>query len=173
MTSQNAIITIVIILFVIARFLMRELRERHLSTAQLFIFPAIIGCGWAYLAYAASTASHVDGIDLGVRTVIALGFGIVVGVLVAHFTTVRIGTDGKVFFRGSYVTVAIWIVALVLRTAARFAFPAERGSMSAALSNAESLVLLAFVATVVVRILVLRKARDERRRAHMLTETAV
>jgi hypothetical protein len=103
---------------------------------------------------------------------IALPFGVLVGFGVAHFTTVRIGDDGKIFFRGSYITVAIWLAALALRLAARFLFPSGL-AVSSVLASSASLVLLVFVATAVVRALVSRKATSERSRLSSLTETAV
>jgi hypothetical protein len=159
-------------IFIIIRFLMRELRERHLSNVQLFVLPGILLAVWLFLAISAGTTAHPDFAELGLRNAIALPFGVLVGFAIAHFTTVRIGGDGKVFFRGSYVTVAIWLAALALRIGARFAFPSGH-SVSSVLASSASLVLLVFVATAVVRALVFRKANNERLHSSALTETAV
>jgi hypothetical protein len=169
--AQQPIVYVLIAAFVVGRFLVRELRERHLSNTQLFVLPGIMLCLWLYFAVTALRAAHVDGVQLGVRSAIALPFGALVGIAIARFTTVRIGGDGKIFFRGSYVTVAIWTAALIVRFAARYVFPIERGA-SAALGYAASLLLLAFVATATVRILVYRKAQGERAHGTTLAETA-
>ena len=172
-TAGQPIFYVLIGIFAIVRFLMRELRERHLSNVQLFVLPGILFCIWLALTISASAAQHPDIVELGVRSAIALPFGLLVGFALAHFTTVRIGGDGKIFFRGSYVTVAIWVAALLLRVGARFAFPTANHSAASALAGGASLVLLAFVASATVRALVFRKARDERGRTSSATEPAI
>ncbi len=171
--ATQAILYVLVGIFVIVRFLMRELRERHLSNVQLFVLPGILFFIWLFLTIAASATRHPDIAELGIRSAIALPFGAIVGFAIAHFTTVRIGADGKIFFRGSYVTVAIWIAALGLRVGARFAFPTTNHSAASALASGASLVLLAFVASALVRALVFFKARGERQRASALSETAI
>jgi hypothetical protein len=171
-TAAQPIYYALLVLFIVVRFLMRELRERHLSNVQLFVLPGILLAMWLALAISAGANAHPDFAELGLRNAIALPFGVLVGFGVARFTTVRIGDDGKIFFRGSYVTVAIWLAALALRFGARYVFPSGL-AVSSVLASSASLVLLVFVATAVVRLLVYRKANAERSRSSTLTETAV
>ena len=150
-------------LAIVARFAVRELRERRVRLARLFIVPAVAGIAALGLVYVAALAAPQDVLALALLCLAALGAGAAIGLAVARFTTVRVDPDvGTVFVRGSYATLAIWIAALALRWVARRAVGThDLGATTVA--NAALVVLLA-VALGVVRYRILIEARIARAR---------
>lgn len=169
--SQSILIPALIVLFVVVRFLINELRERHLSTTQLFVLPGIIGAVALLIVVSVALAQPARLPELGIEAIVALAIGIALGFAVAHFTTVRTGEDGRIFFRGSYATVAIWICALLLRFLARYAAHAQ-AKADTLVANAALFVLVASALTA-VRVLVRRKAIAERSQGSPLAESAI
>ncbi len=169
--TQSTLITAAVFLFIVVRFLMRELRERHLSRAQLFVLPVIIWAVALVSVGVVATSSPAAVPELVLEIGIAIVMGLLIGFAVAHFTTVRTAADGRIFFRGSYATVGIWIVALLLRVGARFAIVSSGPKGAAVAANAALIVLLATALTA-MRVLVRRKAISERARGGSLSESA-
>jgi hypothetical protein len=151
-------ITLLIIAIVVLRFLARELRVRRMRLSMLFTIPAVLALLAVWICYLViSRAPQFIG-ELGLEAVAALIVGAGIGLAVAHFTTVRSGGAGVALVRGSWITVAIWIAALLLRLAGRFAF-ATSDLDTQLLLNAGLILLLVFAtATVRVRILQRRQA---------------
>jgi hypothetical protein len=150
-------------LFVVGRFLVRELRERKLVLSRIFLLPGVAGALALYLLVLTASLFPKTGMLLAGETCIALGVGSAVGLAVAHFTKVRLGeAAGTVYVLGSGITVAIWIAALALRWAVRFALPL--GDRDASLSANAALIVMVAAALGMVRYRVLHEARLLRER---------
>lgn len=152
-----------IILFVVGRFLFRELRERKMVLSRLFLLPAIAGCLALFLIVTTAVLFPATAVLLAGEACISLGVGAAVGLAVAHFTRVRLGEQpGTVYTLGSGITVAIWIAALALRWAARLAIPS--GDVTATQSANAALLVLVTAALAMVRYRVALKAKLLRER---------
>jgi hypothetical protein len=132
-TAVNAnLLTLAIVAIVVVRFLMRELRWRVITVRRLWIRPIVLII--LTLALAAGAVGLPDA-DIGLTIVALIGgaiVGAITGALVVRSTTFEpAGLAGAVRARGSAVTVAIWIVALALRFAARYALRAGDASSPA------------------------------------------
>jgi hypothetical protein len=157
---------------VVARFLFRELRERKLSTGQLYVLPAFIGA-IALLSIAVTVGVMPGrGAELALEMGLAVPVGALFGLGVAHFTTVRIGPDGTVLFKGSYVTVAFWIAALALRMGLRYVVAGVHSLAETTVANT-ALVVLIFVALTLVRVRVYFKGQDEKRKGTLEPQPAI
>jgi hypothetical protein len=111
-------------LFVVGRFLMRELRERKMTLSRIFLVPGIVGLLALFLIVTTVGLYPQTAVLIAGETLVTLGVGLAVGLAVAHFTKVRPGdTPGTVYVLGSGTTVAIWIGALALRLLVRLALP--------------------------------------------------
>jgi hypothetical protein len=159
--SSTVFITLAIVVIVVARFLIRELRERRIALSRIFLIPALLTVIVLYLVY---LLLQVNAGLTPLLAVAALPAAIVGAVIaVSRFTTVRPGDQpGTVFIRGSYVTVAIWIAALALRLVAR-AFVLSAGIGMNLVLNAALLMMLV-VAFTTVRLRILAEARSFRGR---------
>jgi hypothetical protein len=167
--TQDAIVSIVVVLLVVARFLFRELRERRIRTARIYVVPAVLGLvALVSIGFAVETRPQAWD-EVAAACLGGLALGGAFGYAVAHFTTVRVTSEPAILYaRGSLVTVAIWVVALLLRLFARFAFAGDvkrgsGGTFDVILLNAALLVLLAS-ALFFVRYRLLAAARLERSR---------
>jgi hypothetical protein len=160
-------IGVLVTIFVVGRFLFRELRERRYAIGRIYLLPAIVG------AIALALVAMSWAAEPGARALLApsclagLALGGAIGYGVAHFTTVRVTADPKVLYsRGSYATVAIWIVAFALRFLARVG--ASGGNLTRpspdALAFNAALVLLLASALFFVRYRLLVAAKSERAR---------
>ncbi|MBD5633425.1 MAG: DUF1453 family protein [Candidatus Eremiobacteraeota bacterium] len=163
---SQALVTVVIVVLVIARFLVRELRERRFRSDRIYVLPGALGIiALAFIVYTASAAPRAAG-TLALACLVALAFGALVGYAVAHFTTVRVTEEPAVLYaRGSIVTVAIWLVALALRLVVRLAL--LNGSAPAtgeSLALDAGLILLLASALFFVRYRLLVAAKRERER---------
>jgi hypothetical protein len=115
-----------ILVLVVGRFLLRELRERKLKLNQLFVLPGILGLLALFLTVSTAGLFPQTRVLMAGETLITLGAGLGVGLAVAHFTKVRLGdSPGSVLVLGNGKTVAIWLAALALRWAVRFAVPSS------------------------------------------------
>lgn len=168
----SALVWIAIAIAVVARFGFRELRERRVRLARLFIVPVVFGIVALTLIVAAGAlAPHGLGALAG-ATVAGVVVGAAAGVGVARFTTVRSGGEpGIVYVRGSLATLAIWIAALALRMVARFNVGTHDAG-NTAIANAALVVLLATAITI-VRYRIYVEARVARARGAMGERTAV
>jgi hypothetical protein len=112
---------LVIVAFVVVRFLWRELRVRRMALARIWYAPAFVGVVAVWLAYLTwSTAPYLTG-TLIIAVIAGLVVGAGLGWAVAHFTTVQNGGNGVAIVRGSWITVAIWLGAFALRLVGRLA----------------------------------------------------
>ncbi len=114
--------TLVIVAFVVVRFLMRELRARVIRLRTLWIRPLILVVLTAFFAYEAFARPFADAGLTALSLIGGAAAGAIVGALVVRSTAFEAaGEPHAVRARGSWLTVAIWLVALALRFAARFA----------------------------------------------------
>ncbi len=155
-SQPSQLVYVIIIALVVARFLIRELRERKLRLRSLFVLPAIMGAIGVLLVVVAALRMQMLPV-LAVAVLAALIVGSVIGMAVGRFTTLRLGPPGFVFVRGSAATVAIWLAALALRAAARLAVGSHDVD-TLTIANAALVVMLA-TALGVVRYRVLIDAR--------------
>ena len=147
-----------VLLFVVGRFLTRELRERKMLLSRLYVLPGIAGCLALFLVVTTAFLFPATTVLLAGETCISLGVGLAVGLAVAHFTTVRLGEQpGSVYVLGSWITVAIWIGALALRWAARLAIP--MADVTATQSANAALLVMVTAALAMVRYRVALKAK--------------
>ena len=153
-------ITLAVVLLVVLRFLARELRDRRMVLARIFLVPAIVGAIALYLIVLTVMQAPGLSAELAIGAVAAAIVGVGVGLAVNRFTTVRPAADpSAVIVRGSYATVAIWVAALLLRVVGRvLAEGANLGEGAILLLNACLLVLLG-VAIVTVRLQIVRRAQ--------------
>jgi hypothetical protein len=166
-SSQTIWITAGLIGLIVLRFLFRELRERRVRTQLIFLIPVILGGFAAVFGYMTLSLAPSEATSLAISIAASIVVGIVLGLAIAKFTTVRVGPPGIIYMRGSWITVGIWIFALLLRMAGRFVVTGSATGMSSASSanglgtpeslmlNTALLVLLAAaIATVRVRVLI-------------------
>jgi hypothetical protein len=120
---NSTLITLVIVAIVVVRFLFRELRARTVRVRTLWIRPGVL-IVLTLLAFAGAFA--IPGVNVAVACssiLVGAVLGVVTGALVVRSTTFAPANErGAVIARGSAVTVVIWIVAILLRFAARYAF---------------------------------------------------
>jgi hypothetical protein len=173
-SSQTLWITLGFIGLIVLRFLFRELRERRVRTQIIFLIPGILGAFAIWLAYLTVSIAPTFATSLAISIGCAIVVGIGLGLAIAHFTSVRVGPPGIIYMRGSWITVAIWIVALLLRMVGRFAVTGSATGMTAAVSGAGSagspeslmlntaLLVLLCAATATVRVRVLLAAQNAR-----------
>lgn len=133
----------IVVLFVIARFLFRELRDRKVRVRRLFITPGLVALLGLLLVFSAASVAPHDALMLVAAVAVALVLGVGIGLAVGHFTTLRLGDEpGLVVVRGSAMTVAIWLAALALRMVVRLAVPVH-DLADTTIANAALVVMLA------------------------------
>ncbi len=142
-------ITLALVVIVVGRFLFRELRARTIRVRSLWIRPGILAVLTLVLIGFGFAIPHVSMGVVALSVLVGAAVGIGVGVLVARMTTFApAGERGTVIAQGSMKTVIVWVVAIVLRLIARYAFagagatPAEQYELNAGLL---ALVTAAFV----------------------------
>ena len=151
------------ILFVVGRFLLRELRERKLVLSRIFILPGVLACVALFLIVVTVATFPATAFLMAGETLITLGVGLAIGLAVEHFTKVRLGeTSGTVYVLGSGITVSIWIGALALRWLARLALPPN--DLIATESANVALVVMVTAALAMVRYRVVVDAKMLRER---------
>lgn len=144
---------------ILARFGLRELRDRKIRLGRLFIVPAVVGAIAVLLVASAALAAPTRVGELAGLSVVALAAGCGVGFAVARFTTLRLGAEpGTVVIRGSYATLAIWIGALALRALARLAVGGHDLGATAVANAALVVLLAAAIATFRYRIFIEARA---------------
>lgn len=149
--TSTTLVTVVVVALVVVRFLFRELRERRVRLRTLWIRPGIVAV-FTVLMVIAAFASHGTNVGvLALAVVAGAVLGVVTGTLVVRSTTFRPASErGAVLVQGSITTVAIWLVALALRYAARFAFAGSFASAAQQFELNAGLLALVTVAFVVV-----------------------
>ncbi len=158
--SQSFWITIAVVALVILRFLARELRDRQMRLGAIFTYPAIFGALSIFLIWATYSQAPYLAPSLAIAVVAAVPVGAALGFAIMHFTTVRpSGVPGTVIVRGSWITVAIWVGALVLRLIARYIVGTTATAAEYLMLNA-SLVVLLGAAMTVTRLKILQIGRS-------------
>jgi hypothetical protein len=128
---QTQLFTLAVVVFVVARFLFRELRARTVKVSTMWVRPAILAVLTAFVVCAALQSRGGSPAEVALSLGIGVAFGALVGLLVTRSTQVGPGDKpGYLRLRGSWVTVAIWIVALALRLGVRLV--ASGGSLATA-----------------------------------------
>ncbi len=116
-------ISLVLAGFIVARFLFRELRARKIQVRTLWIRPGVVAVLTLVVIGAGFAIPHVNMGVVGLAVLVGAAVGIGVGLLVARMTTFApAGERGAVIAQGSLKTVAVWVIAIVLRLLARYAF---------------------------------------------------
>ncbi len=118
------LIPLAIAVLIVVRFAFRELRQRTVRAPVLWLRPGFVIAVLIYLVIL--TFSKVP--DQNVNTIVSLVVGIVCGAIVgvgivANTSFASAGVKGAVRVQGNWITLAIWVVALLLRFAARFFYP--------------------------------------------------
>jgi hypothetical protein len=107
-------------LIVVVRFLFRELRPRTIKIQSLWYRPGFLALLTIFLIWGGVRVGDPTG-ELAVAVMIGIVAGIVVGWLVVASTTVQTGPRPQtLILHGSWITVVIWVVALVARLGVRF-----------------------------------------------------
>ncbi|MBV8643341.1 MAG: hypothetical protein JO225_05440, partial [Candidatus Eremiobacteraeota bacterium] len=124
-------LTLAIVALVVVRFLFRELRNRVVRVRTLWIRPGLFAVASVLLL---AFAFKVPDVSIAIAALAAIGgavVGVVTGTLVLRSTTFTpAGLRGAVRAKGNATTVAIWVIAIALRFAARYAF-ADLGASAA------------------------------------------
>ena len=148
---NSNLITLAFALVVIVRFLFRELRERKIRVRSLWIRPGILGVLMVLLLAGGFAIPHVSKPLMLLSALIGAVVGVVTGALVVRSTTFApAGERGAVLAKGSIVTVIIWVAAIVLRLAARYAFAGAGADAATQYELNAGLVALITAAFVVV-----------------------
>ena len=163
----DAGIYILVATVVVGRFLFRELRERRYAIGRIYVLPGFVGAialGLIVMSWLGEPEAR--GV-LALSCIAGLILGGAIGYGVAHLTKVRVTADPTVLYsRGSYATVAIWVVAFALRFLARVG--ASGGHLTRptheTLAFNAALVLLLASALFFVRYRLLVAAKSERAR---------
>ena len=147
-------ITLLIVLVVVVRFLFRELRQRTVRVRTLWIRPGILAVLTALLIAGGFVVPHVNAGLMLLAALVGAVVGAITGVLVVRSTSFAPANErGAVLAKGSVVTVVIWVVALLLRYVARFAFVGAGADQAAQYELNAGLIALVTAAFVVVAIL--------------------
>ncbi len=117
---QTQLFTLAIVLVVVVRFLFRELRPRTVRIGTLWVRPAILAVLTAFLIWTGVRIGNPVA-ELGISMLIGIVAGVIVGWFIVASTAIAQGPKpGTLVLRGSWITVVIWVVALLARLAARF-----------------------------------------------------
>jgi len=121
-TAMNGnLLTLAIVAIVVVRFLMRELRTRVVRASSLWIRPGILVLLTAFVAF---TSFSLPSSDTALTVLALCGgavAGAITGALVVRSTSFAPANEpAAVRARGSFATVAIWLIALLLRFAVRY-----------------------------------------------------
>jgi hypothetical protein len=143
--TTSTLITLFVVLFVVVRFALRELKDRVVRARSLWTRPVLFVFLALILGYQALQLGGVDMGTFAIETIVSILVGIVVGVLVVRFTTFAPAPTADypaVRAQGSWKTVVVWVIAIALRLGARFLVPVQGVGQELALNAA----LLALVA---------------------------
>ncbi len=147
--TNTTLITFVVVVFVIVRFLYMELKARIVNKKTIWVRPAFLVVVSALLIVLSLNVSGVPPAMIGLMAVAGAVVGWMTGALVLRFTTFTpVGQPGAVRVLGSKESVIVWVVALALRFAVRYLFANGGDAVQFAL-NAFTIVLVT-VAFIVV-----------------------
>ena len=120
----QSLITVVVVGLVVFRFAVRELKPRVVKSGVLWLRPIILAVLTVWLIW---TTLAVDpaGTNQLILALLSGGvLGAITGILIVRFTTFSPApVPNAVTASGSQITFGIWVVAFVLRLAARFVVP--------------------------------------------------
>lgn len=120
----QSLLTVLVAAFVVFRFAIRELKPRVVKGGVLWLRPVILIVLTAWLAWT-TLAVDPTGTDQLIMALVAGGIvGAITGFLIVRFTTFSPAqVPNAVVASGSRITFAIWVIAFLLRFAARFVVP--------------------------------------------------
>lgn len=148
---NSTIITLVIVAIVVVRFLFRELRARTVRLRTLWIRPGVLIVLTLLVLAGAFAIPGANVVVACISVLVGAVLGVVTGALVVRSTTFASANErGAVIARGSAVTVVIWVVAILVRFAARFAFAGTGAGAAAQYELNVGLIGLVAAAFVVV-----------------------
>lgn len=132
---------------VVAVLAVRMIRPQKISVTRMWLTPIIL-CGLtAWVIYANNMLNPAPPFEIALGLLIGALAGIPFGILRGMHTVVRpTERPGVMYLGSSWVTLAIFVVALGLRYAVRLAAP-NRGSLSSAVGDALLAFAIAFIAT--------------------------
>jgi len=121
---MQSLLTVLIAAFVVFRFAIRELKPRVVKGGVLWLRPIILLALTAWLVWT-TLAVDPTGTDQLIMALVAGGvLGAITGLLIVRFTTFApAAVPNAVVASGSRITFAIWVIAFLLRFAARFVVP--------------------------------------------------
>jgi len=152
--TNSTWITLLIALVVVVRFLFRELRQRTVRVRTLWIRPGILAALTALLIAFGFVIPQVNAGVMLLAALVGAVLGAITGVLVVRSTSFAPANErGAVLAQGSIVTAVIWVVALLLRYVARYAFAGAGADQAAQYELNAGLIALVTAAFVVVAIL--------------------
>jgi len=147
-----AVLPLLLVALVVVRFAFRELRERTVSMAQIWVRPALLVALTGYLVV---LTLSIDGRDDAITTMSLLTgvlLGAITGVAIVRNTTFAPAAKANaVKVRGNRATLAIWLAALAVRVLARYLYPGG-GNLRAQLPLNCGTVALVATAFVVIAI---------------------
>jgi hypothetical protein len=115
---------LLLVLLIVVRFAFRELRERTVRIATIWIRPALLLALSAYLVVLTLRVDPGEGAIMASAVLIGALLGLVTGVAVIRNTTfAAAGVPNAVRVRGNRITLAIWLAAFLVRLLARFIYP--------------------------------------------------
>jgi len=147
--TNTTLITFVVLVFVVVRFLYTELKARIVSKKTIWVRPAFLVVVSALLILLSLNVDGVKPAMIALMAVAGAVVGWITGTLVLRFTTfTAVGQPGAVRVLGSKESVIVWVVALALRFAVRYLFAGGDDAVQFAL-NVFTIVLVT-VAFIVV-----------------------
>lgn len=157
--TTQSLFGLAIAVLVVLRFARRELRERTIKLATLWIRPAIL---IVLTLYIVAVSLEVDPAGDGEMTAALIGgaiLGAITGIaIVANTRFAPAATANAVLVRGSRATFGIWIGALAVRLIARYVLPHGADPRSQLPLNC-GLIALTAVAFVVIAVAFAREIR--------------
>jgi hypothetical protein len=132
---------------VVAVLAIRLIRPQRISVTRMWVAPILLCALTAWAIYANQLLNPAPPVEIALGLIVGVVAGIPFGVLRGMHTDVR-PTDrrGVMYLGSSWVTVAIFAGAFVLRYGARMLMP-HRGSLAATIGDALLAFAIAFIAT--------------------------
>jgi hypothetical protein len=148
-STNTTLITFVVVVFVVVRFLYMELKARVVTKKTIWIRPAFLLVVSALLIWVAvSVPGGAQPSLVALMVVTGAVAGAITGTLVLRFTTFSPAGPGAVRALGSTKTVIVWVVALALRFALRFLFSSSSSDVQLALNTFTVVLVTAAFVTV-------------------------
>ena len=121
--TNTTLITFVVVVFVVVRFLYTELKARIVQKKTVWVRPAFLVVVSALLIVLSVRMPGVQPAMIALLAVAGAVVGWITGTLVLRFTTFTpVDQPGAIRVLGSKESVIVWVVALALRFAVRYLF---------------------------------------------------